>query len=91
LKTSPRGRISVGVDVSTGEVWLGTRARALGPVAGIGTLEEVIRNERQLASYDFGPRRLAGPPSVDATSNVVATIVDRAVSGLRPRFRYYVQ
>jgi len=73
--------------IATGEVWLGTEARALGLVDGIGTLEEVIRTEWQLTSYDFGPRRPAGLLSLEAAGDLVAEIVGRAVSSSSLRFR----
>jgi len=79
-------KLSDGAHIATGEVWLGTEARALGLVDGIGTLEEVIRNEWQLASYDFGPRRPAGLLSLAAAGDLVAEVVGRAVSGSHLRF-----
>lgn len=80
-------KLGDGARIATGEVWLGTEARALGLVDGIGTLEEVIRNEWHLTSYDFGPRRPAGLLSLEAAGDLVAELLGRAISGSHLRFR----
>ena len=71
----------------TGEVWLGPDARTLGLVDGIGTLEEVIRNDWRLNWYDFGPRRGGGLLSIEGTGEFVGAVLERTLFGVYPRFR----
>jgi protease-4 len=47
-----------GTDYTTGEVWSGEEAKALGLVDEIGTLEQVVVSRlNDLPVHDFGPRR----------------------------------
>ena len=80
-------RLRGGIDIGTGEVWLGPDARALGLVDAIGTLEEVIRNDWGLNWYDFGPRRGGGLLSFEATSELVGAVLDRALFRAYPQLR----
>lgn len=45
-----------GVDYSTGEVWSGMDAKAIGLVDKIGTMETVLGTDTRLKVYNFGPR-----------------------------------
>lgn len=84
----PRGtRLSDGIDIGTGEIWLGPDARALGLVDGIGTLEEVIRKDWRLSWYDFGPRRGGGLLSAESTREFVGAVLERTLFGVYPQFR----
>jgi protease-4 len=78
-------RLSDAADIATGEVWLGPDARTLGLVDGIGTLEEVIRNDWRLTWYDFGPRKGSGLLSMEAAADLFRGLVERSFSGLGPQ------
>lgn len=80
-------RLSDAADIATGEVWLGSDARALGLVDGIGTLEEVIRNDWRLTWYDFGPRKGGGLLSMEAAADLVREAVERGLPRLDPQLR----
>ncbi len=80
-------RLSDGADIATGEVWLGRDARALGLVDGIGTLEEVIRNDWRLNWYDFGPRRGGGLLSVETVADLLQPILEQVLARLSLQVR----
>lgn len=80
-------RLSEGADVASGEVWLGSDARTLGLVDGIGTLEEVIRNDWRLNWYDFGPRKGGGLLSMETVADFVHGVVERSLPRLDAKLR----
>jgi protease-4 len=80
-------RLTDGADLASGEVWLGADAHSLGLVDGIGTLEEVIRNDWRLNWYDFGPRRGGGLLSVEAVDDLVGAVLEQTLSRARFQFR----
>lgn len=80
-------RVSDGTDISTGEVWLGSEAHALGLVDQIGTLEEVIRNDWRLNWYDFGPRRGVGLLSVESVGELLASVLEQILSSAHLQLR----
>jgi len=81
------GRLSASADIATGEVWLGADARSLGLIDAIGTLEEVIRKDWNLASYDFGPRRGRGLLAMEAIADYVREVAANSLPRLDPQFR----
>lgn len=80
-------RLSEGADVASGEVWLGSDAHTLGLVDGIGTLEEVIRNDWHLTWYDFGPRKGGGLLSMETVADFVRGVVERSLPSLDSQLR----
>jgi protease-4 len=80
-------RLKDGADLASGEVWLGPDAHSLGLVDGIGTLEEVIRNDWRLNWYDFGPRRSGGLLSVEALDELVGAVLEQTLSSAHLQFR----
>ena len=80
-------RLSEGTDIASGEVWLGPDAHFLGLIDGIGTLEEVIRNDWRLNWYDFGPSRNGSSLLVEGAGDLLSTVLERLISRAYPGFR----
>jgi protease-4 len=80
-------RLSEGTDIASGEVWLGSDAHTLGLIDGIGTLEEVIRNDWHLNWYDFGPSRNGGLLLVEGAGDLLSAALSRLISRSYPEFR----
>lgn len=56
--TARGDRLVKGFDIATGEVWNGTKAKELGLIDDIGTLEQVVElRHAGVKSFDFGPSR----------------------------------
>ena len=57
---SKRGtRLKEGFDYTTGEIWGGEEALAIGLIDEIGTIEGVVSNEWHAKTHDFGPTNQA--------------------------------
>jgi protease-4 len=55
VKSRRGDRLKAGVDVATGEVWSGPEAKDLGLVDEVGTLDDFVKANWGVPSYDFGP------------------------------------
>jgi protease-4 len=56
FKAKRSGKLRTDYDYTTGEIWGGEEALALGLIDEIGTLESVISREWQVPGHDFGPK-----------------------------------
>lgn len=55
VKSRRGDRLKPGVDVASGEVWSGPEARDLGLIDEVGTLDDYVKVNWGVPSYDFGP------------------------------------
>ncbi len=74
-------RLAAGVDFSTGEVWTGQEAKALGLVDRVATLEDIVEQGDHLDTHDFGPRENTFTKLSAALSAAVSNGIRSAVEG----------
>jgi protease IV len=78
VKSRRGDRLKTGVDVGTGEVWSGPEAKDLGLIDEVGTLDEFVKTNWALPSYDFGP----SPQGIHFITNVFQDAIIGAIQRL---------
>jgi ClpP class serine protease len=77
FKTQRAGKLKDGIEYFTGEVWGGEDALSIGLVDQIGTLENAVKSQWGLPTYDFGPKSPASGV-FPFTSETFAALLTRA-------------
>ena len=87
LKATRGTLLKADIDYGSGEIWAGDKAKAIGLVDEIATLDEVIAATWGIKPYDFGPNQESFGPWTSTFQGFAQSLADALLARLSPQLR----